>query len=572
MFCCAIGFIVAAIITIAAYLAKTVIRVASFSGGLTPTKLQIDTARKYKRLKPTKRSFNSYCFPTKFALQPQQIFAGDYLKPGSGHKEMLIFHGIGAGKTCLEIQVGERWVQADRNGKNNKPILLMPASLIPGTRAELRSPCAGTNYISEEERAMLSTYVPGSREYNKIIELSDKRIDSAYHIYSYNRFTADSEVGKVPDAPLIIVDEIQNADNANGVFYKHILEWIKEHPKAVVVVMSGTPIFDSPEELVNIARLLRIDAPDDLTPKQIPALFAGKVSYFAGAPAFTFPETSIKIVKCPMSAFQAKWYRSEIAAERKDSGDLKYKAVPNNFYIKSRQRSNVVFPAGTTGSAGMTELTSALIKSSLATYSCKYAALVRRLRKNKLSFIYSSFTGPYGIGFLKRVLNVYGYVDFAVHGPGLKRYAVFSGEETMREKDRIRAVFNSAENDNGQRLQIVIGSPAIKEGVSLMRIMQVHVLELYWNWSRLAQIFGRAVRYCSHKTLPKEEREVKIYMYAAIDRQKRKSLSSTGKTYTPDESVDMYMMNIADEKRERAEPYLAALIDCAVDRLIHNKA
>ena len=208
MFCCAIGFIVAAIITIAAYLAKTVIRVASFSGGLTPTKLQIDTARKYKRLKPTKRSFNSYCFPTKFALQPQQIFAGDYLKPGSGHKEMLIFHGIGAGKTCLEIQVGERWVQADRNGKNNKPILLMPASLIPGTRAELRSPCAGTNYISEEERAMLSTYVPGSREYNKIIELSDKRIDSAYHIYSYNRFTADSEVGKVPDAPLIIVDEI----------------------------------------------------------------------------------------------------------------------------------------------------------------------------------------------------------------------------------------------------------------------------------------------------------------------------------------------------------------------------
>ena len=576
MFCCAIGIIIAAIISLATYIATCICgRTRLFNGGASPAyrQIQLDVERKYKRFKkPSKKiPFNSYCYPKSFNVQPQQAFAGEYMKPGSGHKEMLVFHKIGAGKTCLSIQVGEKWL--DRG----KPIMVMPASLVPGTRAEFRSPCAGTKYISEEERVSLRELTPGSKEYNKIIELSDKRIDNAYHIYSYNKFASDMEQNRVPSAPLIIIDEIQNVDNANGVFFKHLRNWIDKHRSATVIVMSGTPIFDSPEELTNIARLLRIEVPStELTPEDIPKLFAGKVSYYAGAPSYTFPEANVKIVKCPMSAFQAKWYRSEITAERNKMGDLKYKKVPNDFYIKSRQRSNIVFPSGTNGVAGLSELTPALIKSSLATYSCKYAAMMQRLRKNKLSFIYSSFTGPYGIGSVKKVLQAHGYVDFAVHGPGPKRFAVFSGDETLKEKDRIRTVFNSAENDDGKRLQIVIGSPAIKEGVSLMRVRQVHLLELYWNHSRLAQIFGRAARYCSHKSLPKEERNVSIYLYAAVDKRlrARKSTKSGDSSrdksiYTPEESVDMYMLSIADEKRDRAEPYVSALINCAVDKMLH---
>ncbi len=591
MICCAIGFIIAVIISLATWMRTAVPRYFSGGAGITGGKLepyqqmQNDVAQKYRKFKkkPKKTPFNDYCYPKSFNVQPQQAFAGEYMKPGSGHHEMLVYHKIGAGKTCLSIQVAEHWTS------RGKPLMVMPASLIPGFRAELRSNCAGTKYISEEERAALRDAAPGSSEYRRIIEISDKRIDRVYNIYSYNAFATimASKNAAACVAPIIIIDEIQNVDNANGVFYKCILDWINMHKRASVLVMSGTPVFDSPEELTNIARLLRIPVPADtetLDPADIPSLFAGKVSYYEGAPAYTFPKANVKIVRCHMSAFQAKWYRSEVAAERSKQGALKFKRVANEFYIKSRQRSNVVFPNGTVGAAGLAELTPALIKSSLATYSCKYAAMMHRLRRGKLSFIYTSFTGPYGITSLKRVLHAHGYVDMATDGPGPRRYAIFSGEETLKEKDKLRAVFNRAENDDGSQLQIVIGSPAIKEGISLLRVRQLHCMEMYWNHSRLAQIFGRAVRYCSHKSLPRDERDVSIYLYAAVDKRARSHAKRTSKNviskgsgvgaakfaYTPEESVDLYMLNIADEKRDIAEPYVAALVACAVDRKLHN--
>ena len=46
----------------------------------------------------------------------------------------------------------------------------------------------------------------------------------------------------------------------------------------------------------------------------------------------------------------------------------------------------------------------------------------------------------------------------------------------------------------------------------LLRERQVHILEADWGHSRLEQIYGRVVRFCSHKTLPKDEHNVIIYI------------------------------------------------------------
>ena len=572
MLCCAIGSIIAVIITAIWGLLS---RVRTYHGGMLGAgprpyyqQLQLDAARKYSKYKkkPKKIPFVDFCYPKSFRIQPQQAFAGEYMKPGSGHKELLVFHKIGAGKTCLEIQILERW-----KGAKGMPCAVMPASLIPNFRNELRSPCAGEWYITEEERADLKMLEPDDAKYKEIIRNSDKRIDKVYQIYSYNKF---AEEHAHITAPIIIIDEVQNVDNEFGVFYKSLLKWIRKHPKAAVVVMSGTPIFDKPKELVSIAELMHIEPPvvdgvKTLLPRDILSLFAGKVSYYAGAPAYTFPEAQVKILKCPMSSFQAKWYKSQVEIEMSKQGKLLSKEITNDFYIKSRQRSNIVYPNGLTGISGLTALTKATIMNNLGTYSCKFNMLIRKLLRGKLSFVYTSFTGPGGISAIKKILAAHGYLNFAVHGPGKRRYAIFSGEETLREKDAIRAVFNSPANDDASRLQIVIGSPAIKEGISLMRVKQVHVLELYWNHSRLEQIFGRAVRYCSHKSLPRAERVVSIYLYAAVDRRSKIKTDPNHK-YTPLASIDLYMLEIADKKKDEAEPYVEALMECAVDKLIHG--
>jgi hypothetical protein len=233
--------------------------------------------------------------------------------------------------------------------------------------------------------------------------------------------------------------------------------------------------------------------------------------------------------------------------------------IKNDFYVKTRQRSNIVFPNGLTGDEGLRGLSKQLIKNNLAVYSAKFAALLKKLRKRELSFIYSGFTGLGGIAALTKCLRAFGWEDFAVSGPGPRRYAIWSGEESGGEKDRIRQVYNSQSNDDGSQIQVIIGSPAIKEGVSLLRTRQVHILEPYWNHSRLLQVYARAVRFCSHKSLPKAERDVQIYIYAAVTERNPKIIS-------PETSVDLYMLDIADQKREASEPYVEALRECAFDK------
>jgi hypothetical protein len=563
-----IGAIVAIITILLTILWDTLSAAPGYILGGGDDAIQTKILKKYPSLKIKKPlpTFDEFCYPKGYFVQKQQKFAGEYMAPSSGHHELLIFHKIGAGKTCASIQVGEKWK------KKGRPIVIMPASLIPGFRNELRTKCAGDEYLTDPERAELKTMTPGSPAYKTLLAASDARIDAQWQVFSYNKF-ATAMKDKTPIiAPIIIVDEVQNIAG-QGLFYRSILQWIEGNPTASVVIMSGTPLFDSPREIYSLAHLLRAKGRQDattgaeqITPKDIKTLFAGKVSYYAGAPDYTFPEAFIKVKKCYMSKYQAKWYKSQVAAEMSKHGTILLKEVSNDFYIKSRQQSNITYPNGLSGQAGLDALTKSKILSSLDTYSCKYAALVRKLRKNSLSFVYTGFTGFGGIAALIKCLRAFGYKDFGKDGPGKRRFAIWSGDQTGNEKDTIRATFNAPSNDDCSQIQVVIGSPSIKEGVTLLRVRQVHILEAYWNHGRLEQIYGRAVRFCSHKSLPEEDRNVTIYIYAGLVAKVKKR----GKM-SPLDSIDLYMLQMADQKKYEIAPYVLALQEVAVDRLLYYK-
>ncbi len=150
-------------LTILIYIVSLFTDVDYSGGGVDLTggaDLQAETLKKYKHLRAKKKhpSFDEFCFPKSFSIQNQQKFAGEYMKPASP-KTILIFHKIGAGKTCLSIQIGEKWKTRGR------PLYIMPASLIPGFRNELRSKCANDNYLTDDERQELREVVPGGVEY-----------------------------------------------------------------------------------------------------------------------------------------------------------------------------------------------------------------------------------------------------------------------------------------------------------------------------------------------------------------------------------------------------------------------
>lgn len=84
-------------------------------------------------------------------------------------------------------------------------------------------------------------------------------------------------------------------------------------------------------------------------------------------------------------------------------------------------------------------------------------------------------------------------------------------EENVR--DNIITAFNNDTNKYGKDIKIMLGSSVFKEGISLLNIRQIHILEPWHNRSRIEQVIGRGIRHCSHRQLLPSERNVNIYQY-----------------------------------------------------------
>jgi len=536
--------------------------------------IQKDVAKKYKQFKITKKlSFREMCYPDAFQLQKPQQFVAKYMSPETNNKAILLFHRIGSGKTCSAIRIAEAWKE------KRKVIFVVPASLVGNIYKELRSECTGNEYITTIQRKRLDKLEPISKEYSNYVKLVNKKIDKTYKIYSYHKFVNSHSKINLENSVLII-DEVQNIVSENGLFYNTFYKVINNAPPSLrVVLMSATPIFDKPIEIGLTINLLRPKEPlpvktlfNEIFIDKVKGEYKmknkrifqdhikGLISFYQGAPEYTFPEKKFKVVKCHMSRFQWQCYQ----AVANQIGSKMFKDIlklPNNFMIGPRIISNVAFPNRQTGKNGMESFTgSALDRDNLAKYSIKFCKIISKIKQlNGTAFVYSNFKEYGGISSFIKVLEHYGYKDLLKYGVGKNRYALWSGDETHEQKETIRSVFNSYDNVNGDMCKVILGTPAIREGVSLLRVRQVHILEPYWNISRMEQVIGRAVRFCSHKDLPKDDRVVKVYLYVSCPPEGNRS-----------KIVDEYIYDMAIKKEHLIQEFYETMKKSAIDYHLFN--
>jgi len=549
---------------------------------------KIEQIYKNYKIPKNKLTPEQYCKPKDFTLQNPQKFLPEFINPKSPYKSILVYHRIGAGKTCSAIQIAEKWKHQKR------VIFVLPASLKGNFKNELRSQCGGDEYLTPSERKKLLTVKPGDDDYNKIIEKSDDRISKYYDIYSYNKFIEYIQDGKMKlTNSILIIDEIQNMVSETGTYYKELYDLIHngKHKDLRIVLLSATPMFDRPVEIALTMNLLNpyLGIP---TGKEFERLFIkekesndkmyytvqnmdvfkkmikGYVSYYMGAPEFTFPKMTIKYVECEMSDFQYGVYKRILRNE--DSGYLdsipskdeviNASDLPNNFYIGARFVSNVVYPNMKVNEYGLESFTYKKILENLPKYSCKLDRMMTSIKRagGKI-FIYSGFKEYAGLRAVVKVLEAFGYKDYREYGTGRKRFAVWSGDESAKIKDEIREIFNRNDNLYGEKLKIILGSPSIKEGVSLKAVRYVHVLEPYWNKSRLEQVVGRASRFCSHINLPEEERDVKVYVYVAMHPEAKIT-------------VDQYIRKLSETKTKIIKQFEKAIKEVAIDCRLNKNA
>jgi superfamily II DNA or RNA helicase len=535
--------------------------------------------KKYK-LKPSSKSMNEICLPKQFKFQPQQLFLRDYFNSKLANKGLLIYHQIGAGKTCTAITIAESLKH------KMKIMIVLPAALIGNFRDELRSGCGGEIYLSNEDRDILKTLESSSRTYKNIIKKSDKIIDSYYKIYSYHIFVDKCKESKIKlKNTLLIIDEIQNMISEGGTFYTSLKKVVdKSDDNTRIILLSATPMFNKPEEIALTLNLLKLkkDIPIgnefnktfvdiieskngleyrmkniDLFKSYIPNV----ISYYRGAEPQSFPKTIFKLVKCKMEPFQYKSYRTVLDAE--EQGNFMGRDIlklPSDFLLGPRLISNIAFPNKRIDEKGFESLSGVnLKKKNIMKYSKKFYKILNKISKSLgPTFVYSNFKDIGGIKSFVQYLEYNGYSNYTKTGSGSNRFAIWSGDESSCIKENIKHTFNNKNNINGNMIKIIIGSPSIKEGVSLLRVAQVHIMEPYWNMSRILQIIGRAVRFCSHKDVPRERRVVEVYLYLA--------------TYPNEETTDMYIWLNANKKHELIEQFEHTLKEMAIDcKLFYNR-
>jgi len=548
------------------------------------------------KVKKEQRSLDEICHPKQFKLQLPQKFLAEFINPKTPYKGVLVYHRIGAGKTCTAVRIAEKWK------KYKRIIVVVPASLKNNFRGELRSLCAEDHYLKDNERKELKSLQPSDNKYKEIIRKSDERIDQYYEIYSYNKFVelVRDKLLNLKNA-LLIIDEIQNMVSEEGTFYHELYNIIHKSPEDLrIILMSATPMFDKPNEIALTMNLLRL--PEEIpigrdfdktfiktTKKndgtyshniknmdQFKEYIKGYVSFFRGAPPIAFPTMKIKYVECQMSDFQYGSYLRLLRREESEMGDsvqklkkamksLNVSDLPNNFYIGTRMISNIVFPNRKINDEGFNSLTNKKIKADLDMYSCKFSAIMEKIEHSGgKMFIYSSFKEFGGIKSFVRILEAFGYKDYMKDGIGSKRFAIWSGDESISVKEEIKTMYNMPSNIGGKKIKILLGSPSIKEGVSLTAVRQVHVLEPYWNQSRLDQVIGRASRFCSHKDVDENKRHVKVYIYVATSPIVR------GK-YIGD-TIDKYIQKLAIEKNKIIKQFEKAIKEAAVDCHLNKNA
>jgi superfamily II DNA or RNA helicase len=592
-------------------------------------------------------------------LRNYQKFLASYMDYRSPYRNILVYHGLGSGKTVTAINVYNMLY-------NYTPLwnvfILIKASL------------KDDPWLKD-----LRSWIPKNDK--------DDRMNNIYFIH-YDAPNADKVfLNKLKEVDankknMYIIDEahnfIKNVYNniVSGygrrafTIYDYIVTEKKESDHTRVILLSGTPAVNNPYELALMFNLLR----PDIFPKtetQFNDIYIsnkggrmvlnqdnknlfqrrtlGLVSYYIGADPQLFASKHVIKKYLPMDKYQEKVYGFfEKIEEQLEKKRMATNAQQTLYSSYTRQASNFVFPSigeeingenrprpskfnlnlGESKlivegkSKKLLDLQKAMEKKKQAikaylqtiekyttsfegfldkiaeedrrlghtiqkdieafksTYKMKFSAFWKEAKKSKLLetmyacsckmtailfymmrskgpvIIYSNYVKMEGLEIMKIYLKYVGFTGFTdKQSKDYHRYVEYHGDIDRDVRTSNLKNINLPENVDGKIIKIIMISAAGSEGINLLNIRQVHIMEPYWNEVRIKQLIGRAVRMCSHKQLPMEERKVDVYRYHAV-----RGTDGSNKITT-----DQRIANMADEKEGLIDSFLQSVREVAVD-------
>ena len=672
------------------------------------------------------------CDQQDFTLSEHQKLLGQWINPKNPEmKGCLIWHGLGSGKTCTATVIKIAWeiwnTHRDPNNAKRKTVIVTPAALTEQWREALfkQSDCGsqclnrdGSAYIPDmqvseqakdilagrkiseldtQEKEMLQNLYKGDsgliinnmKKYTDIVShqtflnqlltkdqrgmlrKNDRLISRSEKSIKRKKKKKNELVNLTAPNKLIIIDEIHKLISIRGSEYRRLLWAIQHyiHESSTIVLLSATPLFDSPVELGLTLNLLKptIPFPSDSevfqnwfqrkdkngaisNKKLFQLMAAGYVSYFSGGNPNAYPDKIITFVNHRLSEIQEDTYGDVLVSKLEEQPESNtdrtsdFEKVLGNFEINARlgkddmtagwitpilQIANIALPDPNCSyrSPYTTNMTNDKIKQKnarkklekiliqarddnfpiqpeldcfktnpifgnenmqfdyvhpegnlarvvqyLNQLSTKYAWILNSLLTSEgTAFIYTSWV-ELGAKVWETIFKAIGWNKWTRQQPG--EFFIWSGEVSS-DSDLTR---DAKDAFNRGEIRVLIGTRSVTEGVDLKNTRTVHISDPWWNESRIEQIIARAIRRCSHITLPPEQRNVMVYRHTSVlssypqstDDIKRKlednPKAKKGISKLLDiNSVEIQQKNTAVNKLERTNTFRSALKEIAFD-------
>jgi regulator of protease activity HflC (stomatin/prohibitin superfamily) len=175
-------------------------------------------------------------------------------------------------------------------------------------------------------------------------------------------------------------------------------------------------------------------------------------------------------------------------------------------------------------------LTKENYKLMLKEHAAKIHEIIGNIQATKegVILVYSHFV-THGLAVLKKALECINYKQYTNVKKNAQEkientFIILQGQtaksqgvgNTPANQKKLIARCNANDNKDGAYIKVILINDVASEGLEFKNVRQVHLLDGWWNFSKIEQIIGRAVRKCSHVALEPKKRNVQIFMYVAL--------------------------------------------------------
>lgn len=283
-----------------------------------------------------KKISDMICENPDFELLPHQLFVKGFMSSQTPYQSILLYHGLGSGKTCSAIGISEEmrsytkqtgihsriFIVASPNVQENFKLQLFDERKLKQTNGIWSlNTCVGTQILNE----INPTNSPMERE--KIVSQVKKIIDREYKFMGYLQFAnyIDEKIKVVLSAnvssaekelikkhfsdSLVIIDEVHNCTKESKSLSIQLKKLAKHADNLKFILLSATPMYNSPREIIWITNLMNlndgrsaikysdvfdedgniIESTEDEGANLLLRKLNGYVSYVRGENPFTFP-------------------------------------------------------------------------------------------------------------------------------------------------------------------------------------------------------------------------------------------------------------------------------------------